>query len=135
MLFGVLLIALGLIGYFAPDHLGEVGEKGTSPTALIPAAIGLILFICGGVVSANPKLRKHVMHLAALVALIGAAGGFMPLMRSEFDFKKASAVSGLLMLALCGLFLVLCIRSFVLARVARSQGLPDEKHKHEHEAR
>jgi hypothetical protein len=131
MLFGVLLIALGLVGYFAPEHFGEVGEKGTSPTALIPAVIGLILFICGVAASVNPKLRKHVMHLAAFVGLIGAAGGFMPLMRSDYDFKKASAVSGLLMIVLCGLFLVICIRSFVLARIARSEGLPDEKHKHE----
>ena len=64
MFFGVLLIALGLVGYFAPDVFGKVGEKGTSPTALIPAGIGLVLFICGAVVSAKPTLRKHVMHLA-----------------------------------------------------------------------
>jgi uncharacterized YccA/Bax inhibitor family protein len=135
MFFGVLLIALGLAGYFAPTQFGDVGEKGTSPTALIPAAIGLILFICGAVVSAKPGLRKHVMHLAAFVGLIGAAGGFMPLMRSDYDFKKASAVTGLLMIILCGLFVILCVRSFVLARLARSEGLPERPYEGENRAR
>lgn len=134
MFFGVLLIALGLAGYFAPDTFGKIGEKGTSPTALIPAGIGLILFICGAVVSANPKLRKHVMHLAALVGLLGAVGGFMPLMRSNYNFEMASAVTGLLMIILCALFVVLCIRSFVLARIAKSEGLPEEPYKEDREA-
>ena len=71
MLFGVLLIVLGLVGYFAPDVLGENDPGKTSPTALIPAGIGAVLLICGLVASAAPHLRKHVMHLAAVVGLIG----------------------------------------------------------------
>ena len=128
MFFGVMLIALGLIGYFAPDTFGKTGPEGKSPTALIPAAIGLILLICGAVVSANPKLRKLVMHVAALVGLIGAAGGFMPLVMRKFDFELASVVSGLLMIILSGLFVIFCVRSFVLARIARSEGLPEVPH-------
>jgi hypothetical protein len=124
--FGVLLIALGLVGYFSPTTFGEVGEKGTSPTALIPAAVGAILLICGIVVEAAPPTRKHVMHLAAAVGLLGALGGIMPLMRTKMDMAKASTVTGLLMIILCALFVILCIRSFVLARIARSEGLPDE---------
>lgn len=128
MFFGVLLIALGLIGYFAPDTFGKTGPEGKSKTALIPAVVGLILFVCGAIVSAKPKLRKHVMHLAALVALIGLAGGFMPLVMRKFDFELASVVSGLLMIILCALFVFFCVRSFVLARIARSEGLPDVPH-------
>src|SRR5262245_28785939 len=93
MFFGVLLIVLGLVGYFAPEKLGDVGEKGTSPTALIPAVFGLILFVCGAAVSAKPKLRKHIMHLAALAALLGVAGGFVPLVMRNFNFTLASVVS------------------------------------------
>lgn len=125
MLFGVLLIVLGLVGYFAPDTLGENDPGKVSPTALIPSAIGAILLLCGLAVAAKPALRKHLMHLAAVVGLVGAAGGFMPLMRSKFDFTKASAVSGLLMIGLCALFVLLCVRSFIRARIARKQGLPD----------
>jgi uncharacterized membrane protein YeaQ/YmgE (transglycosylase-associated protein family) len=135
ILFGLLLIALGLVGYFAPEKLGEVGEKGTSPTALIPAVIGAILLLCGLIVAAKPTLRKHVMHLAAVVGLLGAIGGVMPLMRTDFDFKKSSAVSGALMIGLCALFVILCVRSFVLARIARSEGLPEEPYADEHRAR
>jgi peptidoglycan/LPS O-acetylase OafA/YrhL len=127
MLFGALLIVLGLVGYLAPEMLGQVGPEGTSPTALIPAAIGAILFLCGLIVEFKPSARKHVMHLAAAIGLIGAVGGIMPLQRSKMDFSKASAVSGLLMILLCAIFVVLCIRSFVLARIARSEGLPEER--------
>ena len=75
ILFGVLLIILGLVGYFSPTTLGDVGEKGVSPTALIPAGVGAILLLCGLIVEFKPTTRKHVMHLAAAVGLIGALGG------------------------------------------------------------
>ena len=126
ILFGLLLIALGLAGYYSPTTFGTVGPEGTSPTALIPAAFGAVLLVCGLVVEFAPKLRKHVMHLAALVGLLGAVGGVMPLQRNKMDFSKSGTVAGLLMIILCALFVVLCIRSFVLARIARSEGLPEE---------
>jgi hypothetical protein len=125
MLFGVLLILLGLVGYFRAEALGDPGTEVVSPTALIPAVIGAILLVCGLTGVAKPHLRKHVMHLAAAVGLIGALGGFMPIMRNKMDVSKAGTVSGILMVVLCALFVVMCIRSFVLARIARSEGLPE----------
>lgn len=124
MLFGALLVVLGLVGYFSPETLGDPGDKGTSPTALIPAALGALLILCGVIVTMAPHTRKHVMHVAALIGLIGAAGGFMPLMRSKMDFSKASAVAGVMMIVLCCIFLILCVRSFVRARIARVEGFP-----------
>jgi hypothetical protein len=135
ILFGILLIILGLVGYFSPETIGVVGEKGTSPTALIPAGFGAVLLLCGLIVEFAPATRKHVMHLAALVGLLGAAGGVMPLTRGPLDLEKASARSGIAMIVLCGLFVVLCIRSFVLARIARSEGLPDEPYQEEKRSR
>jgi Ca2+/Na+ antiporter len=123
ILFGALLIILGLVGYFKPDTLGEPGDKGTSPTALIPAVVGGILLLCGLIVLVAPHTRKHVMHLAALVGLLGAVGGIMPVRKMEFS--KASFVAGVFMIVLCVIFLVLCVRSFVRARIARNQGLPE----------
>ena len=134
ILFGILLIILGLVGYLAPTTLGDVGEKGVSPTALIPAGFGAVLLICGLIVEFAPTTRKHVMHLAAVVGLLGAIGGVMPLQRNHMDMSKSGTVAGLLMVILCALFVVLCIRSFVLARVARSQGLPDEPYREEKRA-
>lgn len=133
--FGVLLIALGLAGYFAPDTFGKTGPEGKSATALIPVAFGAILFVCGALASAKPHLRKHAMHMAVVIGLIGAAGGFMPLVRSKMDFEMASAVTGLLMIVLCALFVILCIRSFVLARLARAEGFPDQPHEEENRVR
>jgi len=124
MLFGALLVVIGVVGYLAPEELGKVGEKGTSPTALIPAVLGALLFLCGVIVTMASHTRKHVMHFAALLALIGAIGGFMPLMRSNMDFSLASSRSGVMMIVLCCVFLVLCVRSFVRARIARAEGFP-----------
>jgi hypothetical protein len=125
MFFGVLLIALSMVGYLSPDTFGSVGPEGRSPTALIPAGFGVVLLLCGIVVEFAPKSRKHMMHLAALVALLGAVGGIMPIRRNEMDFSKSGTVAGLLMVILCAIFVILCVRSFVLARVARSEGLPE----------
>jgi nitrate/nitrite transporter NarK len=135
ILFGVLLIALGLVGYLSPETLGKLGPKGNSPTALIPAGVGAVLLLCGLIVEFAPGTRKHVMHLAAVVGLVGAVGGFMPIKSNNADFSMAGAVSGVLMVVLCALFVVLCIRSFVLARIARHEGLPDEAYAEEKRSR
>ncbi|AMV29195.1 hypothetical protein VT84_32675 [Gemmata sp. SH-PL17] len=77
-----------------------------------------------GALAFNDKLRKHVMHLAAMVGLLGALGGFMPLIRQisktgEFDPTKKSAISGELMIVVCVVFVGLCVNSFIQARKAR----------------
>jgi len=119
ILFGLLLSALGLIGYFAPETFGTVGEVGTSLTALIPVGFGVVLLVCGLIVMAKPTLRKHVMHAAALVGLLGAVGGFMPLMKNKMDFSKSGTVAGALMIGLCVVFVALCVNSFIQARKRR----------------
>ncbi|WP_020468120.1 hypothetical protein [Zavarzinella formosa] len=123
ILFGLLLTGVGLIGYLAPTTFGEVGEKGTSPTALIPVGFGAVLILCGLIVLAKPGLRKHVMHLAAMVGLLGAIGGVMPLVRNQFDFTKSGTVAGALMIVLSAAFVGLCVRSFIAARKARKAAL------------
>ena len=114
LVFAVLLIALGLVGY--------LGTGSQYPTALIPTWIGIALLLCGLITLARPAVRKHAMHLAALLGVFGFIGGFMPLFRSEFNFAKASAVSGVLMSGLSLLFVVLCVKSFIDAKKARQQG-------------
>ena len=119
IVFGLLLSGVGLVGYLAPTVFGAVGEKGTSATALIPTGFGAVLVLCGLIVLAKPTLRKHVMHLVAMVGLLGAAGGFMPLTRNEFDFSKSGTVAGALMIVLSVAFVGLCVKSFIDARKAR----------------
>ncbi len=114
---GALLVADGLVGYAQQD------EGHVSPTALIPAAIGAVLMLCG-FLAFNDKMRKHVMHLAAMVGLVGGVGGFMPLIRQynkngSFDPKLPSAISGEVMILVCVIFVGLCVKSFIDARKAR----------------
>jgi hypothetical protein len=116
----LLLIVVGVVAY-ANGTPGDDGK--VSPTALIPAFFGAVIGICG-MLAFNPKFRKHAMHLAAMVGLLGAIGGFVPLVRQynktgSFDPFKPSAVAGELMILICLVFVGLCVKSFIAARKAR----------------
>ena len=118
----VLLIVVGVVGYAGQDPNPETGK--VSMTALIPAAVGLVLGVCG-LLAFNDKFRKHAMHLAAVVGVVGFLGGFMPLQRQykntgALDLTKPSAVSGVLMILICAVFVGLCVNSFIQARKART---------------
>lgn len=117
IVFGVLMILLGVIGYFA------TGRQST--TALIPVIPGLIWVVLG-LLARNDRLRKHVMHAAAalsLIAFLAMTRAIVTLVRwqagGEAPARPAAVVSqsilGLLMLA----FLILCVRSFIAARRSR----------------
>lgn len=123
---GILLIIVGTLGYTGSTPNPETGK--VSLTALFPAFFGVALGLCG-VLALKDSLRKHAMHLAAMVGLIGVVGGFMPLIRQykntgSFDPLKRSAVAGELMILLCAVFVALCVNSFIQARKARRAGTP-----------
>ena len=92
MKFGGYLLVLGILAFASPSLFGA-GDA-YAKTSLIPAAVGLLLEMCGAVSLSKPGLRKHLMHVAALIALIGFIGGFMPIGRAGFDWGKASVVVG-----------------------------------------
>jgi hypothetical protein len=82
-----------------------------------------VILVCG-LVAIKPALRKHAMHLAAVVGVLGFLSGFMPLIRqlmkgSPLNVTAPSALVGLFMSAVCFAFVVLCVKSFVDARRAR----------------
>jgi lysylphosphatidylglycerol synthetase-like protein (DUF2156 family) len=116
--FGVVLVALGLGFYFAT---GQV-----SPTALIPAGFGVVLALLG-VIALKERLRKHAMHLAAMVGLVGflipAVMGLpkLPALLSGEAARPAAVVEQLIMAGLCLLFVLLCVRSFIVARRNRAR--------------
>lgn len=121
---GTMLVALGLNGYLGGTPDPETGK--VSMTALIPAIVGAILLVCGLAAYYLPKARKHIMHLAVVVGLLGFLGGFMPLIRSynktgTLDITKPAVGSGGVMILLCGALVVLCVKSFIDARKARQQ--------------
>lgn len=117
ILFGFLMVLLGVAGWVA------AGATAASKTALIiPSAFGGALILCGLIGAKFPGANKHVMHVAALVALLGTVGGLMMAIKGllgEPHWLKIVTQGSLGVL--CLVFLVLCVRSFIQARVARKQ--------------
>ena len=113
---GVALTLLGIVGYIA--------SSAASVTALIPAAFGVLLTVLG-ILARNERLRKHVMHAAALLAVIGFAAtlsGFVKLFTliGGGTVERPSAViAQSLMAVLCAVFVAMAVRSFILARRAK----------------
>src|SRR6476661_10966912 len=63
---GRLLVLIGIVGYAYGLYGGNA-----SPTAFIPAAFGIVLMLLGHLAVRSESGRKHLMHAALLVALIG----------------------------------------------------------------
>jgi 4-amino-4-deoxy-L-arabinose transferase-like glycosyltransferase len=122
MIAGVLLILIGFQSFFSGTPNPDTGK--VSPTALIPAAIGGLLGVLGALALIGPGVRKHAMHLAAMVGLFGVFGGFMPLIRqaskgNPLDPTAPAALAGLMMSLICAAFVALCVKSFIDARKDR----------------
>jgi zinc transporter ZupT len=122
MVVGSALILLGLLGYLSPEIIGTPPE-GSRGTALIPAGFGLFLALLGLIASQGGTKRKHAMHGAAMISLLGVLGGLaMPIVKGikgELNVDSAAFRSQILMAILSGFMLFMCIRSFVQARKAR----------------
>jgi hypothetical protein len=118
--FGALLTALGAVAYFNPDLLA--GGKPNQVSAASPAFVGLPIALAGLLSLAAPGARKHAMHLAAVLALLGVVGGFVPVVLRKFDVNTTAVQVGLGMTGLSAVFLFLCVRSFIAARKARQAG-------------
>lgn len=105
---GFALILVGLGGFYA---------SGRELTALIPGILGLLFVVCA-VVSLRPVLRKHAMHGAILIALLGTFGAGMrlPRLMGAEDPSILAIGSHILTVLLCIGFFVLGIRSFIMAR-------------------
>ena len=112
ILFGVLLIATGLAGYF--------GTGAVEKTALIPSGFGVVLLVCG-LLASNENRRMLAMHIAVLFGLLGAIGVIPTLLKTllKEDRSPAALAAKTVTLVLCVVFVGLCVRSFIAARKAR----------------
>jgi len=113
---GVVLIVLGLAGYFLTGA--------ASVTALIPAFFGIVIALLG-FVARDESRRKFAMHLAVFVALLGFLGSSRGLLGIGDVFagtaaRPAAVISQSLMALLTLGYLVMAIRSFVAARRSRA---------------
>ena len=116
LVFGILLVLVGVAGFVATGC--------QHPTALIPAYLGVVLIICGALgLKASEKARKHIMHVAVLVALLGMIFTFSGLQHLP-DFFKGTAEKPQAVLSksgtfiLCAAYFILCIKSFIDVRRA-----------------
>jgi hypothetical protein len=124
ILVGAILIGLGLQGYY--DFGDLLGVDKEHKTALIPAGVGAALVLLGLIALAGPAARKHAMHVAAMVGLIGLIGGLyrpvQALIDHTFDFNSIPTRLQLAMAGLCLAFVLMCIQSFINARRLRGFG-------------
>lgn len=112
---GVALIVVGVAGYFLTGAV--------SLTALIPAAFGLVIALAG-VIARDERKRKHAMHAAVVVALLGFLGSIRGLLQIGDVFagtaaRPAAIVAQTIMAVLTLGYIVIAVRSFVQARVNR----------------
>lgn len=111
-LFGLILIVLGVASY--------VGTGRTSVTALIPAIFGAVFVMCA-LLARNESLRKHAMHAAVSVGLIGALASLGRAIPAVIDGNatRPAVMSQLAMAAILLVYVYLGVQSFIAARKAR----------------
>ncbi len=109
---GVILITIGFVGY-----INGMTNGNASLTALIPALFGLILAALGAAAQTMEHLRKHLMHAAVTVGLLGflMTAGRLVMNLSRLTLNAAT-IAQIAMSLVCLVFVLLCIKSFVDAR-------------------
>jgi len=119
IVFGILLMVLAVIGF--------VSTGSTHPTALIPAALGL-LFILFGVMANTPDSKKRMvwMHISVTIALLAFLGTIpadvdsLRLSRGVEFPHPAAVLEKAAMSLLCLIYVLFCVRSFDNARLKAS---------------
>lgn len=114
---GAALTLLGIVAYVASDA--------ASLTAFIPSVIGLLMIIAG-LLARKESLRRHAIHGALVVALLGALGSLMnvaklPALIDGTAERPGAVVSSTIMVVVLAVYLALGVRSFISARRQREE--------------
>ncbi len=113
---GILLTLLGVASYF--------GTGQESITALIPTFFGMV-FIILALFAGIESLKKHMMHGAAGLALLGAFGsargipGLIDILGGEAVGRPLAIYAQVAMFFMCVVYIVKAVQSF---RAARKNG-------------
>ena len=117
IVFGILLILLGAGAYIGVSHYIH---------SLIPALFGLLLVIFGALANTDDSKRRMLfMHIAVTVGLLGFLGtipgiiGMIHMWSGQVVARPEAAKVQSLMGAICLIFVLLCVRSFIAARRSR----------------
>jgi predicted MFS family arabinose efflux permease len=113
-LFGLILIVLGVASYQLTGR--------TSLTAMIPAFFGVVLLVCAFVARSSEAARKHAMHAAVAVGLLGALAALARGVPAALggDAARPAVMSQLAMGVLLLIYVALGVQSFIAARKART---------------
>ncbi len=112
---GALLVLTGVTAYLVTGT--------SSVTALIPAFIGVPMLICA-LISRRPNLYRHAIHTALVIALIGALGSLMNVVKigqliTGTAERPAAIATSVIMFLLCVNYVAAGVYSFVEARRRR----------------
>jgi hypothetical protein len=97
---------------------------GASWTALIPSVVGIPLIILG-ILGKRESMRRHVMHAAVALAMIGFLGSvralanFVRVLNGVTVERPGAVVAQIVMSLACFVFVAFGIKSFVDARRTR----------------
>lgn len=118
ILFGLLLIVLGVVGY--------VGTGWRAPTALIPMYIGIVFAILGILARrGSQKRRMTIMHTAVTLGLLGflatakSIWDFIPMERGHAMLRPIAVEDKAVLSVMLLIYVLLCVRSFIKARKTR----------------
>ena len=111
-LFGLILIVLGVASYLLTGR--------TSVTALIPALFGAVLLVLA-LIARSESARKHAMHAAVAVGLIGAIASLARAVPAVMngDATRPAVIIQIVMAVLLLIYVALGVQSFIAARRAR----------------
>lgn len=112
---GGLVAATGIVAYLATGA--------SSLTALIPTLLGVLLLVCA-FIARKESARKHAIHAALVVALLGIFGTLMNVVQIGDLFagtaeRPAAIIASTVTFVLLVVYVVLGVRSFIAARRAR----------------
>lgn len=110
--------------------MAMVGTPIKSPMQFIPMMLGIPVLFCG-VVALNPHRRKHAMHAASTVGLLGAVAGTARAIYCLLELAGGNQIDRysfrivVVMSAMCTIFVVICVVSFIQARRRKEAGIPE----------
>jgi uncharacterized membrane protein (UPF0136 family) len=116
IIFGALLTAVGIIGYFFTGGMHSV-------------LFGILLVICGAMANTENTGRRMLwMHIAVTIGLLGfLVPGIMSIVQIAQAHSKgiplpypARVYEQIIVALICFVFTVLCVRSFIAARRLRT---------------
>jgi hypothetical protein len=109
---GIVLMLIGIGSYLLTGR--------TSVTALIPAFFGVI-FVVLAYAARNEATRKHVMHAAVALALVGALASLGRAIPAAADgqLMRPAVLAQIITALVLGFYVVMGVQSFIAARRAR----------------